>query len=178
MTHTIRDRRLLLPLRHLLGGLAAACCLDGVVRADDAAPTTTHPHTQRIDATWTGVPLREVAGRLSTMTGLAVVVDRRIDPDTRVSLAANDEALSEVLATLAQEARAEVVVLASHARLAPAGNAAVLRAAERLRAAEIRRLSAADKARAAARSAWTWPAGATPRDLVAAAAAAATRSRG
>ena len=177
MTHTIRVRLLLPPLLpplvRLLGGLMAAIFLDGIVRADDAAPPATHLHTQRIDATWTGVPLREIAGRLSTMSGLAVVVDRRIDPDARVSLTASDEPLPEVLATLAKEARAEVVLLASHARLTPSGSAARLRAAERTRVAEIRRLSAADKARATARSAWTWPAGATPRELMTAAAAAA-----
>lgn len=173
MTQTIRVRLLLPPIMRLLGGLTVAILLDGVVRADDATPPASQPHIQRIDATWTGVPLRKVAGRLSTMTGLAIVIDRRIDPDTRISLTASDEALPKVLATLAKEARAEVVLLASHARLTPSGSAARLRAAERLRVAEIRRLSAADKARVTARSVWSWPAGATPRDLAAAAATAA-----
>ena len=62
LTHTIRVRLLLPPLLpplvRLLGGLMAAIFLDGIVRADDAAPPATHLHTQRIDATWTGVPLR------------------------------------------------------------------------------------------------------------------------
>lgn len=173
MLPTTRVCLCLAPLAWLLGGLTAAVCPDGVVRADDAAPPATHRHTQRIDATWTAVPLQTVAGRLSTMSGLAVVVDRRIDPDTCVSLTASDEPLPQVLATLAKEARAEVVLLASHARLTPSGSAALLRAAERTRGAEIRRLSAADRARATARTAWTWPAGATPRDLVATAATAA-----
>jgi hypothetical protein len=131
------------------------------------------PAGPTIDADWTGVPLREVATRLTTLGGVAIVVDRRIDPSTPITLAVSAEPLDEVLAAVATQAAAEVAVLDGHARIAPADAAARARAGEAAREQEIRRLEPKLQRFARARRAWSWPEAAQPRDLLAAAAAEA-----
>lgn len=131
------------------------------------------PAAPTIDAHWTGVPLREVATRLTTLGGVAIVVDRRIDPSTAITLAVSAEPLDEVLAAVAPQAAAEVALLDGHARIAPADAAALARAGEAAREQEIRRLEPKLQRLAQARRAWAWPEGAQPRDLLAAAAAEA-----
>jgi hypothetical protein len=130
-----------------------------------AAPT--------IDAHWTGVSLREVAARLTDRGGVAIVVDRRLDPSAPIALAASGEPLDTVLEAVAAQGSAEVALLDGHARIAPAAAAALARAGEAAREQEIRRLEPKLQRLAQARRAWTWPDGAQPRDLLAAAAAEA-----
>lgn len=146
--------------------VAATAILPALWMADArAAPT--------IDAHWTGVPLRDVAARLTDRGGVAIVVDRRLDPSASIALAASGEPLDTVLEAVAAQGGAEVALLDGHARIAPAAAAALARAGEAAREQEIRRLAPELQRLARARRAWTWPDGARPRDLVAAAAAEA-----
>lgn len=131
------------------------------------------PAAPTIDADWTGVPLREVAARLTSLGGVAIVVDRRIDPSTAITLVASAEPLEEVLAAVAAQGTAEVALLDGHARIAPADAAALARAGEAAREQELRRLEPTLQRLAQARRAWAWPNGAQPRELLAAAAAEA-----
>jgi len=131
------------------------------------------PAARTIDADWTGVPLREVTRRLTSLGGVAIVVDRRIDPSTAITLVAFAEPLEEVLAAVATQGAAEVALLDGHARIAPAHAAALARAGEAARAQEIRRLEPTLQRLAQARRSWAWPNGAQPRELLAAAAAEA-----
>lgn len=147
--------------RPLLIAATAIIAAAGIDRAPAAPP---------IDAQWTGVPLREVAARLANIGGVAVIVDRRLDPTAPVTLSASAAPLDEVLAAVATQRDAEVALLAGHARITPAGNAARIRAAEALREQEIRRLASTLRRLAQAPKSWTWPDGARPRDLVAVAA--------
>jgi hypothetical protein len=152
----------MLRTRPLLIAATTIIAATGMARAP-AAPT--------IDAHWTGVPLREVAARLSGLGGVAVVVDRRLDPTVPVTLAASGEPLDKVLEAVAAQAGAEVALLAGHARITPASGAARARAGEAIREQEIRGLEPSLARLARARRAWAWPDGARPCDLVAAAAA-------
>jgi hypothetical protein len=146
--------------------IAATAIFSALWMADaHAAPT--------IDAHWTGVPLREVAARLTDRGGVAIVVDRRLDPSAPIALAASGEPLDTVLEAVAAQGGAEVALLDGHARIAPAAAAALARAGEAAREQEIRRLEPKLQRLAQARRAWTWPDGAQPRDLLAAAAAEA-----
>lgn len=141
-----------------------------IVAAVGMAPA---PAAPTIDAHWTGVPLREVATRLTTLGGVAIVVDRRIDPSAAITLAATAEPLEQVLAAVATQGTAEVALLDGHARIAPADAAARARAGESAREQEIRRLEPKLQRLAQARRAWAWPDGAEPRELLAAAASEA-----
>jgi hypothetical protein len=134
------------------------------------------PAADRLDmpltATWSGIGLREWADRVAAAVGLPVVVDRRLDPDTRVSLDCRAEPLRGVLGRGAAAAGGDVAVLASTARIVPAGTAATIVAAESARVAAIRGLPPRQRAVLDERRPWTWPAAARPRDLIADRAAA------
>lgn len=119
------------------------------------------------------MPLREVATRLTSLGGVAIVVDRRLDPTVPITLAASGEPLDTVLAAVANQRAAEVALLAGHARIAPADAAALARAGEAAREQEIRRLEPKLQRLAQGRRAWAWPDGAQPRELLATAAAEA-----
>ena len=144
----------------------AAVADERLTRRPEQSPLAT-----AVDASWTGLSLRQAATRLTELSGLPIVVDRRLDPDTRFSLDAAGEPLEDVLAKLATAAGGSVAILESHARITPPGAARALAAAERLRAAELRGLDGPARKTALDRRAWAWPDGARPRDLVAAAAA-------
>jgi hypothetical protein len=126
-----------------------------------------------VTATWTKLPLRAAADRLSEIGGIAIVVDRRIDPDTLVSLRAEGDTLAAVLIRVAAAAGAEAAAYAGHVRLVPVGRGAALAAAERQRADELRRLPSRFRPAALARHETSWPDGALPREIVAADAARA-----
>lgn len=157
------------PLIRALLGIAAALAAPAAPAADAVARALAVPVT----ASWEGLPLRVAAERLAEIGRLAVVVDRRIDPGTPVSLDAERERLADVLGRVAAGAGAEAVAYAGHVRLVPAGRAAALAAAERLRADELRALAPRFRATALASREAAWPDGAVPDELAAAAAAEA-----
>jgi len=119
---------------------------------------------------WTAVPLEAVLERLATSAGVAVVCDRRIDPGTRITLAAQGEPLEVVVQRVAEAAGAEVAELGVYFRVAPRGRADSLHHAQSIRTAALRRLSPRLRALADHEEAWAWPAGARPADLIAGAA--------
>lgn len=125
-----------------------------------------------VHATWTAQPLREVADRLSALGGLPVIIDRRVDPTTPISLTAAGEAIDAVVASAAAVAAAEAVRLDAYFRIAPAAAAARAAAAEQARRRRLARLPAPQRRLLEERDAWSWPAGSRPRDLVGEAAAA------
>ena len=123
-----------------------------------------------VRATWTSVPLREWASRVSETTGVPVIVDRRLDPDIAVTLASDGDTLRVLLKRVATSATATVEPLASTTRLVPRDLAGRARAAEAARNRVLRGLPADVRRIAERRAPWNWPTAARPRDLVAAAA--------
>lgn len=148
---------------------AALFTLVGSSRAADRPAPADEPVT----ALWTALPLRDWAGRATTLAGRPVVVDRRLDPDATVTRDCRAEPLDAMLAAVAATAGGTVEPLRSWIRIAPAAAAGRATRGEGDRAAEIAALPAAARAPLAARHAWSWADGARPRDLVAAAAAEA-----
>jgi hypothetical protein len=126
-----------------------------------------------VNATWTGLPLRQVALRLADLADCPIIIDRRIDPGLPITRDCRDEPLDEVLAIVAAAAGGEVATLRSSLRIVPTGGATVVERAEAARERRIASLPAADRALLAQRRPWTWPEGGRPRDLLEAAAAAA-----
>ena len=142
----------------------------GLGRADNA---TSRGLATPVTATWAGLPLRQVAARLAEIGGIAIVVDRRLDPDTSITLDISAEPLDAVLARVAEAAQADVAPYAGHVRLVPRGSAAALAAAERMRATELRAAGASLRTRATKAATSSWEDGAVPRELVARVAAEA-----
>jgi hypothetical protein len=123
-----------------------------------------------ITATWSGIGLREWASRIGHTAGLPVLVDRRLDPDTAIQLDCREEPLRNVLERAAAFAGGEVAALESSIRIVPRGLADVLRRAEAARMTRRASLPSRQRSAIDAPMPWQWPAGARPRDLVAAAA--------
>jgi hypothetical protein len=134
-------------------------------RAADLDRTTT--------AAWTGIGLRDWAARASEIAGMPVLVDPRLDPETRITLDCRDEPIRTLLVRAAAAADGELACLRSTARLVPPATAAQLERAEAVRERTLATLPPRQRAILAARRPWIWPAGARPRDLVVGAAAEA-----
>lgn len=155
------------PQRGRLVVAVVACLACAQARADDAVASAL---STPVTAAWTGLPLRQAAARLGKVGDVAVVLDRRLDPGTLVSLEADGEPLADVLARVAKAARAEVVTYAGHVRIVPPGRGPVLAAAEARRLAELRSLTPRLRRTVTAVEPWAWAEGAVPQDLVALAA--------
>lgn len=124
-----------------------------------------------VRATWTSVPLRAWARRISESTGAPVIVDRRLDPGLAVTFSSDGDTLRAVLDRVAAAAGATVEPLASTTRLTPRDRAGRAAAAEAARIRGLQHLPTDLRRRVERRAGWSWPAAARPRDLVAAAAA-------
>jgi hypothetical protein len=123
-----------------------------------------------ITATWNGIGLREWTGRMTQTAGVPVLVDRRLDPDTSIRLDCRNEPLLDVIERGASLAGGEVAALRSSIWIVPVGRADVLIRAEATREARVASLPPRTRSVLTKQTAWQWPAGARPRDLVTATA--------
>jgi hypothetical protein len=139
----------------------------------DACPAAAAELDAPITATWSGIGLREWAGRVSETAGLPVLVDRRLDPDTAIRLECRGEPLLDVLERGATIAGGEVAVLKSSIRIVPRGEAAIVIRAEAARQSQVASLPPRQRAVLNTARLLSWPAGARPRDLLAATTAQA-----
>lgn len=158
-------------VRHLFNGLvqkSMACSvlwlLSTATPAADPAP---------VHATWTALPIRLVADQLSRLAGMPVVLDRRIDPTTSITLVVAGKPFGEALTAVAALAGGQAVRLESTIRIMPPAEAGRCLTAEQTRRREISRLPTSQRGPLSTKAAWQWPAGSRPRDLVVAAAAEA-----
>ncbi len=119
-----------------------------------------------IDVVWWGKPLRAALASLSQTEKVAILLDRRIDPDARVDLAISGKSLAEALAEIAQHRNAGACVMGPVVYIGPSAAAKRLRTLVYLRTAEARALPSE------AAKAWTrqkplvWPDLAEPRQLL------------
>lgn len=171
-----------LPSCHVVPRLAIACVLIApALSAAGARGQATDRTVERtvagldaaVQATWTRVPLGDWVRRISSLAGKPVILDRRIDPERLVTRTARGEPLRDVIQAVAKEAGAASEELPGAIRLAPAAVAARDAAAAADRARRLAALPAAQRKPLLASAAWSWPAGARPRDLVAASLTAA-----
>lgn len=149
----------------LLAALAGEPPAGGPAAVHAAVPLDTP-----LTATWQGVPLRDWATRVADAAAVPVVIDRRLDPDTPITLDIHDEPLRGVLGKAASASRADVAVLSSHVRLVPAGAAGPLLAADRARRSTIAKLPARQRPLLDTPRDWVWADAARPADLIATAA--------
>ena len=142
-----------------------------VVAAHAAEPVKPAPGLEAaVHASWTRLPLRDWAERTAKIAGEPVILDRRLDPTTTITLDCRGEPLREIIATVAAQAGAEVDELRSTIRLVPRDRAGLAASADEALAATVAKLPAGIRRQASAREPWAWPDGARPRELVSAAA--------
>ena len=124
------------------------------------------PSDRTITIHWEQVPLREAVPRLSKALGRTIWVDRRIDPNRRISLVVRDATGAEVLEQLGSELSLGVSQLDPVVYLGPRQTAEQLRTVATLRHAEVRRLSSSRRRVLEQRQRLSWPRLTEPRSLI------------
>ena len=157
-----------------VGRIASAGLIASAWLPVAAAPGHAAFPDQPVQATFQQLPLRMLAERLQLATGVPVVVDRRLNPTQRVSLDCGGEPLTVAAAALAAKIDAEVAELEASVWLVPRGEAGRFTAADAERRQTVRRLPPGTRRRLERTASWSWPAGATPVDLLRELAAANT----
>ena len=163
--------------RWLVALLLPAFWTAGAEASAPGGPTSwlTGPALQRqlaspVDVYWSATPLRAALVNLSNAQGVAVLLDRRIDPGQEIDLTAGAVPLGEVLTRIADDRDLAIAWLGPVAYLAPRPAAARVRTLAELRREERNRLPGARARALAAPRAVAWDDFATPRDLLSQAA--------
>jgi hypothetical protein len=119
------------------------------------------------DVVWSaGTPVRQALTTLAGTQGIAIMLDRRIDPASGIELSLHEVTVAEVIAQLAAQCDAAPRVLEAVVYIGPRAATAGLTtvAAERRRAAQ--QLPPALVARLTAARPWSWEELAEPRGLL------------
>jgi hypothetical protein len=119
------------------------------------------------DVSWSTVPFRQALYGLAREKQVAMLLDRRVDPDRRITLAIRDQPLEEALAQVAAERGIAQTMLGPVVYFGPAAAAARLRTIAELRRQEAHRLGAAVEVRLLRLKALHWDDLATPREILA-----------
>lgn len=124
---------------------------------------------------WSGQEVREALATLSRSPGIrvAMLLDRRTDPQTRLNLAMGNVAFDDALARIAKAANAEFCQVGAVIYFGPASIAHRLRTVAELRKQDIRELPPSEARRFAALKPLKWDDLAEPRELLKAIAAEA-----
>ncbi|NMC21731.1 MAG: hypothetical protein GYA33_15075 [Thermogutta sp.] len=135
-------------------------------RAAEPSPSATSDYERRLERPcgvfWTEVPLRRGLIRLGEVQGVPIFLDRRVDPDQRVTLSLEAPSLRQALESLAEKLALGVSYFEPIVYLGPPAAASRLRTLAALRQDE---LPPQDRRRALRKPA-AWPALRTPREIL------------
>ena len=115
---------------------------------------------------WQRVPLRDALARLETVFDETVFLDRRVDPSQRVSLDIEAQRMEDVLTTIAAQRGLGISRLGRLIYVGPLSAAEQLRPLAALRAEEVERLPAGQRATLERKRPLRWPRLTEPRGLV------------
>ncbi len=122
--------------------------------------------SQKTTVIWSNIPLRKAIEGLSQSQKVAILLDRRIDPDQKIELSLENVTLADGLKQIASRLGAGATMLGPAAYFGPAATAARLRTVAALRQQEAEKLPDAIRARWTAPRDWKWDDLAAPRDLL------------
>lgn len=153
------------------------CCLwaGGPTGPADAAPPRcqTAAELERAlqgsvrDVVWSaGTPVRQALMTLGEMQGIAIMLDRRIDPESGIELSLRDVTVMDVVAQVAAQCDAAPRWLDAVVYVGPRAATAGLMAAAAQRRREAQSLPRARATRLTARRVWSWDELAAPRMLL------------
>ena len=157
----------------IVAGMLAA---GGLYAADDpvinwqSAEGVRRQLEQPVSISWSGVPLRQAIQNLARSQRVAMLVDRRVDPDQEMEIALADLPLEEALLRIAAKLNLGVSRLGPVMYFGPKASAGRLRTLVELRNQEIERLPAAARTKLTEPKPCRWEQLSSPRDLLAAAA--------
>jgi hypothetical protein len=123
-----------------------------------------------VSLNWSGVPLRQAIGNLARSQRVAIMLDRRTDPDQKIELVLNEVRLEEALARIATQLKLGVSRVGPVVYLGPPQTAQRLRTLVELRKQEFNRLAPPFRSALFVQRRTRWEMLAEPRELVAAAA--------
>ena len=106
-------------------------------------------------ATWENLPFRQALASLSKVQQLAIVLDRRVDPEEPISLAIPGDSLRVGLEKIAQRRGLGVSILGSVVYFGPKESASKLRTLAELRKQEFQQALGPPKTFLAPRR-WSW----------------------
>lgn len=136
-------------------------------RAAERSPSATSDYERRLDRPcgvfWTDVPLRRGLMRLGEVQGVPIFLDRRVDPDQRLTLSLDAPSLRHALESLAEKLSLGVSYFDPIVYVGPSSAVSRLRTLAALRQDE---LPPQDRRRAL-RKPLAWPALSTPREILA-----------
>jgi len=119
-----------------------------------------------LSLTWGDRELRGALESLGKNTGVAIFLDRRIDPNGKLALSAADEPLRTLLLRVAEQADAGVSLVGSVVYVGPKATASKLLALATLRRQEAGKLPNDLRIRLSKSEAWSWNDLAEPRQLL------------
>jgi hypothetical protein len=154
---------------------AVAGITDRVSAADPAIEWLTGGKLQqrldgKVSITWSsrsGVPLRQALASLSDDQQVAILLDRRIDPDQTIKLVSDDLSLDATLKLIAGRLSAGIGQVGSVIYMGPKATASRVRTLSVLRHDEAIHLPAHAVSHFLRLQSWKWPDVSTPRDLLA-----------
>jgi len=163
--HTVRIQALLVTVA-IQALLMATSFASG---AEGGSFVTGDAFWQRLDRVtgifWTDVPLREGIFRLGRTHDVAIVLDRRCDPDREVTLTIRDRTLREVIAAIAQSCGYEVAFVAPIVYIGPVDSAERLETIMAARRQDALKVGKSGLAGLRPQSV-AWPRLSTPRQLI------------
>jgi len=115
---------------------------------------------------WSGAPLRQVIRTISTSQRVAVLLDRRVDPDQTVELALNDVTVDELLRRIAEDRGLGVTRVGPVTYVGPQVAASRLRTLALLRREDVAKLSTHAAGPLLRTDPIAWDDFATPRGLL------------
>lgn len=116
---------------------------------------------------WDGVPLRTAVADLARLHRVAVLLDRRVDPERPLQLERRSVSLAEVVRAVAEAHGFDSATVGSAIVIGPTSAVRRLRTLVQLRADDVRRLPPERQQALLRRRSLAWPDLATPRDLLA-----------
>jgi hypothetical protein len=159
-------------VRHFSFFAACAVCLCGTV-APCAAPATwltgarlDEQLAAAVSVTWSNLPLARALESLSASQNVAVVIDRRVDPDQPIGLTLSSQPLGDAFRRIAEQMKLGYCQFGPVAYFGPPETASRLRTLAALRSQEARALPTAEARRFFQPRAMRWDELAEPRRLV------------
>ncbi len=150
-------------------GLAAGLAL----AADGDAPTKwltgekfKAQLSQKVGVTWAGTPLRRALSSLARSQQVAILLDRRVDPEQKIELSFDDIALDSALKLIAAKKQIGLAVVGSVVYLGPAETAAKIRTLAALRKDEALHLPSEVRSRYLQQRPAKWDEAVEPKALL------------
>ena len=121
---------------------------------------------QKVGATWEGNPFRKAITNLSRSQRVAILLDRRVDPDEKTDISFSDVTLEAALKLIAGKKQIGFAQVGPVIYLGPTATAEKLRTLSALRREEALRLPAMARTRSLQQQSMRWDDLAAPRELL------------